>query len=103
MFSIPPPPDKIKRKHVYTAYTFVATYLDKRPFIGKIHSISMDICAEKKNSSAQCKQSGAVGVSSGYSLPHCLPVKKRRVVVARNTLPACSTVLGNSGKLGEQG
>ena len=32
-----------------------------------------------------------------YNFPHCLPVKKRRVVVARNTLPALSTVVGNSG------
>ena len=32
-----------------------------------------------------------------YSFPHCLPVKNRRVVVARNTLPARSTVEGNSG------
>ena len=28
---------------------------------------------------------------------YCLPVKNRRVVVARNTLPARSTVEGNSG------
>ena len=37
------------------------------------------------------------GTSFYYSLPHCLPVKNRRVVVARNTLPARSTVEGNSG------
>ena len=39
----------------------------------------------------------------GYNFPHCLPVKKRRVVVARNTLPARSTVVGNSGCEGLQG
>lgn len=38
-----------------------------------------------------------------YNFPHCLPVKKRRVVVARNTLPARSTVEGNSGCEGLQG
>ena len=38
-----------------------------------------------------------------YSFPHCLPVKNRRVVVARNTLPARSTVVGNSGCEGLQG
>ena len=38
-----------------------------------------------------------------YNFPHCLPVKKRRVVVARNTLPARSTVVGNSGWEGLQG
>ena len=38
-----------------------------------------------------------------YSFPHCLPVKNRRVVVARNTLPARSTVEGNSGCEGLQG
>ena len=38
-----------------------------------------------------------------YSFPHCLPVKNRRVVVARNTLPASSTVVGNSGCEGLQG
>ena len=38
-----------------------------------------------------------------YSLPHCLPVKNRSVVVARNTLPARSTVEGNSGCEGLQG
>ena len=38
-----------------------------------------------------------------YNFPHCLPVKKRRVVVARNTLPARNTVVGNSGWEGLQG
>ena len=38
-----------------------------------------------------------------YNFPHCLPVKNRRVVVARNTLPARSTVVGNSGWEGLQG
>ena len=38
-----------------------------------------------------------------YNFPHCFPVKKRRVVVARNTLPARSTVVGNSGWEGLQG
>ena len=38
-----------------------------------------------------------------YSFPHCLPVKNRRVVVARNTLPARSTVEGNSGWEGLHG
>ena len=38
-----------------------------------------------------------------YSFPHCLPVKNRSVVVARNTLPARSTVEGNSGCEGLQG
>ena len=38
-----------------------------------------------------------------YNFPHCLPVKKRRVVVARNTFPARSTVVGNSGWEGLQG
>ena len=43
------------------------------------------------------------GTSFYYSLPHCLPVKNRRVVVARNTWPARSTVEGNSGWEGLQG
>ena len=43
------------------------------------------------------------GVSFFYSFPHCLPVKNRRVVVARNTLPARSTVEGNSGWEGLHG
>ena len=38
-----------------------------------------------------------------YNFPHCFPVKNRRVVVARNTLPARSTVVGNSGWEGLQG
>ena len=42
-------------------------------------------------------------VHPSYNFPHCLPVKKRRVVVARNTLPARSTVVGNSGCEGLQG
>ena len=32
-----------------------------------------------------------------YSFPHCLPVKNRRVVLARNTFPARRAVEGNSG------
>ena len=38
-----------------------------------------------------------------YSLPHCLPVKNRRVVLARNTFPARRAVEGNSGWEGLQG
>ena len=43
------------------------------------------------------------GRSAGYSFPHCLPVKNRRVVLARNTFPARRTVEGNSGWEGLQG
>ena len=46
---------------------------------------------------------GAFAVHHSYNFPHCLPVKKRRVVVARNTLPARSTVEGNSGWEGLHG
>ena len=52
----------------------------------------------------RCKNlplSGDVALHSndgeGYSLPHCRPVKKRSVVLARKTFPARSSVLGNSG------
>ena len=55
---------------------------------------------ERKRTAVRFRQPS---VLSRYSLPHCLPVKKRRVVVARNTLPARSTVEGNSGWEGLQG
>ena len=49
------------------------------------------------------RRTGAFAVHHSYSFPHCLPVKKRSVVVARNTLPARSTVVGNSGCEGLHG
>ena len=55
---------------------------------------------ERKRTAVRFRQPSVLG---RYSFPHCLPVKKRRVVVARNTLPARSTVEGNSGWEGLQG
>ena len=49
---------------------------------------------ERKRTAVRFRQPSVLG---RYSFPHCLPVKKRRGVVARNTLPARSTVEGNSG------
>lgn len=48
IFSIPLSPNKIKRKHVYTACPFVAHFSQKPFFIGKSNSFTMDICAEKQ-------------------------------------------------------
>lgn len=52
---------------------------------------------EKSTQKSSCPNGQELFFGFAYNFPHCLPVKKRRVVVARNTLPARSTVLGNSG------
>ncbi len=74
-------------------------------FIGKSHKFSMDICAggAKKAPLCQTERGFRFYRNIFYKWPHCLPVKNRSVVVARNTLPAYSTVDGNWVKLGEQG
>ena len=64
------------------------------------HSAARQTSCRKK---APAQWAGAFAVHHSYNFPHCLPVKKRRVVVARNTLPARSTVEGNSGWEGLQG
>ena len=91
---------------MYTQYILLLHTFPKRAFfIGKSNSFTMDICAERQKQKLPLHTAGGALVFSDvfYSFPHCLPVKNRSVVVARNTLPACSTVLGKLGKLGEQG
>ena len=63
------------------------------------------VCAKHRNGAKKTSAGADVFVWCiiFYNFPHCLPVKKRRVVVARNTLPARSTVVGNSGWEGLQG
>ena len=82
--------------------------LDFCCYFSKALSVSHSLASSPKGGAHggfpyRCKNlplSGEVALRSndgeGYSLPHCRPVKKRSVVLARKTFPARSSVLGNS-------
>ncbi|MGL0897038.1 hypothetical protein ACSTB1_13245, partial [Faecalibacterium duncaniae] len=46
------------------------------------------LCANQRKSPPGQSRQALPGRAAFYSFPHCLPVKNRRVVLARNTFPA---------------
>lgn len=100
------PPIK-SRGNMYTTHIFLLRIFLKSCFLSGKQIVLQWIFVRKgkKTKAPPCIQpeKPLFTLMGFYSFPHCLPVKNRSVVVARNTLPACSTVLGKLGKLGEQG